>query len=142
MDVPTVPWTWRASAFRSLLIRPFLPSRCSLPEDLGSKLRADKGRSSLSKPFSERPLPPRSERHDARLFEILFKHGRLGTGELGIDDVQGCLIVQPEGSVVEIGRAHGYEQLIDDEDLAVVHRGSVFRDERAQRQQSTPPGPG
>ena len=64
--------------------------------------------------------------HPVRQREIGFEGGCLGTRERLVDDVQRSFVIQAKRPVVEICRAARSEQAIDDHDLAVVHRGSVF----------------
>lgn len=75
---------------------------------------------------------------------VLLEDGGLGVGEGGVEDVEVGFVVEAEGGVVEVGGAEGDPLVVDDEEFAVEHGGSVLEDvdaggEAARRRHSPLP---
>ena len=67
-------------------------------------------------------------REDERFgaFQVVVEAFQETGGGAFVDDVEGDLVVDGEGAVVEIDGADGGEDVVHDHDFAVVHRGQVL----------------
>lgn len=76
-----------------------------------------------------------------RLLFVIIKDLHLLLGKVGAVDIEVCLIVQAERSIIGVGLAHGNPEVVDDQDFAVVSGWLAFVDFNACIQKRTPAGP-
>src|SRR5687768_12073372 len=78
--------------------------------------------------FRDRPATPFFKSDLLALREVALEILAQPVRQRGALSRQVYLIIQAERAVVEVGRADDAPDLIDDQDLRVVHCRSVFRD--------------
>src|SRR5690349_14947706 len=135
----TLPMKGSASRSASDMVGKFNEAaRCGRVRLASLELRSQQRGRVLQQFFRPRALFPRFQCHAFRAREVRLENLDLPARECGIIDIEIGLVVDRERAAVEIGRADGYPQAIDDEHLAMEHRRLVLGDFNTGTQEVAP----